>query len=109
MDGTWVATNWAQRTFGPAWAEIEFGIVEGLQAAHGFAVAAYEASGLPSNDAYGSTLAQQQHVQVLQHLTDIQAVERPMRPRGSRNRLAAINGCVIYPCRLGSDQDSSVA
>jgi hypothetical protein len=96
-------TGWSDRKFGTdAATALAKQLPLALQAAHSRALAAHQAGGLSSNDAYGGVLALAQHEEIVDRASEIAGATVHKPPR-SRYKLLMANGALIFPWRYASD------
>lgn len=97
---------WAQERFGAAATELSHVVPLAIHRAHELAMAAHVSSTLTSNDAYGSTLAVTQHLQLAGLAKGIPgvAVRKPADVR-SRYEFVVLDetAVVLYPWRYATD------
>lgn len=93
---------WAKRRFGSDAETVAASIIDGLQAAHERAVAAHDAGGLSTADAYGSTLWLAAAQEIADRIKEVEGSTQ-IKPTRSRYTLGVVQDQVILPLRIGSD------
>ena len=99
-------STWAIDRFGAAAADLAQAVPLAIHRAHDRAMAAHHSSGLTTNDAYGSTLAVTQHLQLVELTRSIPGVvaRKPVDVH-SRYELLVLDETrvVLYPWRYATD------